>query len=76
MDNNYLVPGTATIRASLEAMRQEREAWEEAWRSFGAWRSQSRQNAQPTLADLMQILQQLLADIATLKAAALNDRAS
>lgn len=67
MDNDYLVPGTATIRASLEAMRQEREAWEGAWRS--------RQNAQPTLADLMQILQQLLADIATLKAAALNDRA-
>lgn len=58
--DNYLVPGTAEIRASLAEMRREREAWEKEWRS--------RQKNQPTLADLLMLLQQILQEIAILKA--------
>jgi hypothetical protein len=63
---NYLVPGTAEIRASLETMRREREEWEVIWRSS--------QKAQPTLADLMVILQQLVGEIGVLKAMVVKDQ--
>ncbi len=63
---DYLVPGTAEIRASLAAMRREREEWEVIWRSS--------QKAQPTLTDLMVILQQLVGDIGALKAMVVKDQ--
>ncbi|NET36647.1 MAG: hypothetical protein F6K19_32240 [Cyanothece sp. SIO1E1] len=62
----------SNIRHKIAEMRAETEAWVTRNRQMDAQRQAKQHELQPTLADLMKLMQQLSTEVATIKAKLFN----
>ena len=63
-EETYVIPSTAGVRKALAEWKAEREKAETAWESKKLAQVQT---PQPTLADVMELLQKLMAEVTYLR---------